>query len=267
MKENFWNYPLIRHHKIYERTRSFFAPLIETFNLSHFCYFFVTKEGYTACLSSRPDWIEFYLYNNLFLNNPFLKNPILIPEGFFFSRSIDDSIYHQTRGQAKDFGIEDTLVLTFKEKELLRGFSFGLSLNDRNYTLFANEVPLLKRFCQAFLKEAKKPLNELEPVDIKPFLGKSFNHQSNKFSLNPKERIALFNHLNLEIPKISNREKECLLLYLQGETGNSISETLNLSPRTVESYLVNLKNKLNCHNKTELIKKAQELQDYGLLLP
>ena len=65
----------------------------------------------------------------------------------------------------------------------------------------------------------------------------------------------------------SPREKEALNLYLQGETARSIAEKLHLSSRTVESYLENIKNKLNCYQKTELLKKAQELKDYGLLTP
>ncbi|MBS3903877.1 MAG: response regulator transcription factor [Simkania sp.] len=56
-------------------------------------------------------------------------------------------------------------------------------------------------------------------------------------------------------------------LYLQGETARSIGERLHLSSRTVESYLENIKNKLNCYQKTELLKRAQELQDYGFLSP
>jgi hypothetical protein len=123
MNKNFWNYPLHKHHIICDRTRSLFAPLVHTFDLSHFCYFFVTQEGYSACLSSRPDWMEFYLYNNLFLHNPFLKNPNLIPEGVFFTQSVTDLKYIKSKSHAKAFGIEDSLVLTFKNEKILRGFS------------------------------------------------------------------------------------------------------------------------------------------------
>lgn len=267
MNKNIWNYPLRKHHIVCDRTRALFAPLVHAFDLSHFCYFFVTKEGYSSCLSSRSDWLEFYLYNQLFLHNPFLKHPTLIPKGVFFTRSVTDPEYRKSKSHAKTFGIEDSLVLTFKDEEVLKGFSFGLNVHEKNYTLFANEMPLIKRFCSEFEKHAKKSLRELELVDIKPFLGPSFNQQNNAFSLSDKKRADLFHHLKLNFPKLSKREKECLTLYLQGETANSIAETLKLSHRTVGSYLENLKCKLNCNRNTELIKKAQELQDYGLLLP
>jgi DNA-binding CsgD family transcriptional regulator len=42
---------------------------------------------------------------------------------------------------------------------------------------------------------------------------------------------------------------------LQGKSGKEMALTLNLSARTVESYLENMKIKLVCRNKADLIIK------------
>lgn len=269
MVKNFWDYPLRKHHKLCDQTRSLINPLVDTFGISHFCYFFVTKEGHSACLSSHPAWVEFYLYNNLFLHNPFLKDPQLTPEGVFFTKSIKEAGYLESKRQAKTFGIEDSLVLTSKKEGRLQGFSFGLNSHEKNYTLFANELPLFKRFCNEFEQRAKRSLQELasEPIDIRTFLGKAFYRREDQFLLSEKKRADFLARLKLNAPYLSTREKECLLLYLKGETARSIAASLKLSHRTIESYLENIKYKLNCYQKTELLKKARELQDYGLLLP
>lgn len=235
--------------------------------MSHFSYFFVTKEGYSACLGTNPEWMEFYLYNDLFLHNPFLRNPCLIPEGVFFTQSIKEPGYLESKKYAKNFGIEDSLLLTFKNEEILQGFSFGLSKHDKNYTLFMKEVPLLKRFCKEFKKRAERSLQELEPVDVRQFIGDAFYKKQDWFSLDENKRKNLLVRLNFKVPDLSSREKEALSFYLEGETARSIAERLHLSSRTVESYLENIKNKLNCYKKTELLKRAKELQDYGLLSP
>jgi DNA-binding CsgD family transcriptional regulator len=40
---------------------------------------------------------------------------------------------------------------------------------------------------------------------------------------------------------------------------NEIAININLSRRTIESYIENLKDKLNCHSKSELFQKCLEL--------
>ena len=51
----------------------------------------------------------------------------------------------------------------------------------------------------------------------------------------------------------TKREAECMVLLLKGKTINSVASMLNLSPRTVEYYIKNMKSKLGCRTKFELI--------------
>lgn len=55
--------------------------------------------------------------------------------------------------------------------------------------------------------------------------------------------------------KITVREADCLLHFAKGKTICSTAKALNLSPRTVEYYLRNMKSKLKCYSKAELIEK------------
>ncbi len=246
MDKNFWDYPLQQHHQLSDQIRPLVTPLFDAFGISHFSYFFVTKEGYSACLGTNPEWMEFYLSNYLFLHNPFLRSPQFIPEGVFFTQSIKEPGYRESKTHAKNFGIEDSLLLTFKDKGVLQGFSFGLNKHDKNYTLFTNEIPLLKRFCKEFENRAERSLQKLEPIDVRQFIGNRFYKKLDWFLLEKNKRKNLLIKLNFKAPDLSSREKEALSLYLQGETARSIAEKLHLSSRTVESYLENIKNKLNC---------------------
>ena len=63
--------------------------------------------------------------------------------------------------------------------------------------------------------------------------------------------------------KLSNRELDCFKLLIRGMTTKQIAKSLLLSNRTVEQYLVSLKQKLNCNGRNELTAKAIEL---GLIL-
>jgi len=55
---------------------------------------------------------------------------------------------------------------------------------------------------------------------------------------------------------LTDREREVLKLVAEGYTAREIAELLVVSPKTVDWYKTSLMNKLNIHNKTDLIKFA-----------
>jgi DNA-binding CsgD family transcriptional regulator len=70
-----------------------------------------------------------------------------------------------------------------------------------------------------------------------------------------KLRANIISHNSLIKKKIlTKRQYECLDYLAQGMTTKGIAQQLNLSPRTVEFYFEGIKNKLNCHTRTNLIQ-------------
>ena len=55
---------------------------------------------------------------------------------------------------------------------------------------------------------------------------------------------------------LTDREREVLKLVVEGHTAREIADMLVISPKTVEWYKSNIMNKLNIHNRTDLIKFA-----------
>jgi len=58
---------------------------------------------------------------------------------------------------------------------------------------------------------------------------------------------------------LTTREKECLFYTLRGKTSKAVARALDISQKTVEFHIANLKNKFCCFSKTELIFKAIEM--------
>ncbi|MFC1958064.1 response regulator [Chloroflexota bacterium] len=56
--------------------------------------------------------------------------------------------------------------------------------------------------------------------------------------------------------QLTDREREVLKLTVEGHTAREIADMLVVSPKTVEWYKSSLMNKLNIHNKTDLIRFA-----------
>jgi len=76
-------------------------------------------------------------------------------------------------------------------------------------------------------------------------------------------RLLLEDYLNHDLRNekddpnaLSSREREVLQLIAEGKTSREIAEILNLSVKTVQSHRTNLMQKLDLHDRGELIKYA-----------
>ena len=58
--------------------------------------------------------------------------------------------------------------------------------------------------------------------------------------------------------RLSKRQSQCLYYVLRGKSAAAIAKILGLSPKTVEYYIDEIKNKMRCQNKSELIEKSIE---------
>lgn len=61
----------------------------------------------------------------------------------------------------------------------------------------------------------------------------------------------------------SKREAECMVHLLKGKSVRGVAKLLGLSPRTVEFYVVNMKNKVNCRTKFELVDLVMDSDFLG----
>jgi len=69
-------------------------------------------------------------------------------------------------------------------------------------------------------------------------------------------RIYLLNESINNNYNFTSREMECLFFLIRGKTSKEIAKILKISPRTVETYLENIKLKMKCSNKLQVIANA-----------
>lgn len=108
---------------------------------------------------------------------------------------------------------------------------------------------IIGTFGLSYLINETKPLTTLpEEMGLfcNPFITNRINELQKK--LNPKLAYGL-----------TQRQYDCLYFLVRGMTAKEIGKKLGLSPKTVEHYLDNIKIKLNCQKRSNLIEKALQM--------
>ncbi|MFT3741526.1 MAG: LuxR C-terminal-related transcriptional regulator [Gammaproteobacteria bacterium] len=104
-------------------------------------------------------------------------------------------------------------------------------------------------------------------IGIMVSMSEIYNSSTNEFlaQIKIRDSINIINKIQIPINyKLQNydkynfsaRESECLFYVLRGMTTKMIAEILNRSPRTVEKFILSIKNKMGCTYKTEVIEKS-----------
>ncbi|HIF9066340.1 TPA: PAS domain-containing protein [Photobacterium damselae] len=84
--------------------------------------------------------------------------------------------------------------------------------------------------------------------------------------LNPKEQASFNIDLHNSPIKLNTRESEVLFLLLYGKKPQYIAKVLNLSVKTIENYVLRLREKFNANTKGELLDLALD-HGYGSHIP
>lgn len=128
--------------------------------------------------------------------------------------------------------------LRLRSKKILGTFSFSFILEKDQSLLFSANLD--EEYTNSSFSEFLV-LNSKTPYDCK----------INKKDLSKKE----FQNINrsCNFSSLSKRELDCVRCLLLGKTMRETGEELFISPRTVETHLDNVKSKLGCHKKTDLM--------------
>lgn len=254
------------------KLKKFCAPLYSHFKVNHFWYHSISNEGLFTCLGSNAAWMEYYFSENLYLPNPYIRSPTNYSTGVQFIRKVDDHTYQESVNLGvKKFNLDQNLLFLKKTKLGIKGFGFA-SYGSRNEfeALCLNELSLLQLFIKRFEEEFELLIKQMEsrPVEIAKLVGPDFYQQQPGIRTPQISKHDFLSDLQLkEVTLLTQREKAVLYYASKGLSAAETAEQLFLSKRTIEHYLENIKNKLNCFSKVELIQTAQEFINLGYIVP
>jgi DNA-binding CsgD family transcriptional regulator len=157
-----------------------------------------------------------------------------------------------------DYNIWHGFQVTFRHNNYCEMFSFTFDKDsDDKSNFFIKNSNLLLEFIKFFKIEA------IDLIDEKQAALASFPEKFNTAFVEDDTKNKLLEQFtqnikikNMEgkIISLTKKESELIKLYIKNKTCKQIALTLNINPRTVETHIYNIKQKLCINFKTELIE-------------
>lgn len=144
------------------------------------------------------------------------------------------------------------------------GEFFCFAIEPNNLTLqtqMLNHLDLLKHFILYFKDHFETTIKQLMPykdqsIDLLKLLPDKQIHWTAEQQQAFLAQTSI-KHLVFDTVQFSSQQTRIIKHLLNFQTSVEIGSQLGLSPRTVEAYIEEIKNKLGCSNRAELLSKLE----------
>lgn len=265
-------YPLIKFYRTphSDKIHRICKPLEAYLGLDVFAYSHTSPCGGYYQFSNVPAESMLPWENQTFKDNFFLKHPAVYEAGAYLLNAVVEKKYSGVLKFMSKNGVNLHLRIVRKDKTGCHQFLFGTKRKEVPFNaLFFDDIAVLNSFCDYFLKESKsiRKNSDSYAFSMKELMGEDFfdSRHYTPASVAISTRDQFLSEISPDyrlMLALSKQEKKCLAEVLVGKTAAGIASSLNLSTRTVESYINNLKRKTDCSNKEELINKFINFQRY-----
>jgi DNA-binding CsgD family transcriptional regulator len=242
------------------------SPLFKRYGLNFFMCVRFFKDKSTYVVMTNPLW------GDVALRNKILLNPPLLPKSFktlsFFSLW-QNAVPHWIEHEMNQCGVYQPISYFHITERFCDFYTFGMDRKNKlGINAYLNELDALKSFCSSFNKEAKKIIQVAEDYKFIPpypsiplnetFLKKVMYQAKDSADIFSLKRIASLKFNK----KLSKQELNCLEIISYGKTAKECARILELSPKTVENYIYNMKTKLAVHRKSQLIEFYHSIKTF-----
>lgn len=264
-------------HDISNKIKKFSAPLEQHFGIDEFVYTYISNEGQYFAISNQPEASEFYFHQGLYKSNVLIRHPDNYFDGPLLPGYIPNKKHKNVMGERFGYYGNTELIIFKKTNKGVHKFLFNTKIHKNPLIgFYFKNLPFFQAFCKQFLKEWQSHHRIIEKytINISRLIGPDFYQIIDLDKSNPIQELhsqdtflkqigCLQKDFKLFKP-FSAQEKICLNLLSEGKTLKKVAEDMHLSYKTVEHYLENIKDKVNC-TKSELLDQIPALKLMGIL--
>ena len=239
------------------------AYILRKIGISHFNHDITFGNNKMAMLTDSKELFDLYYDKQLPVICTNESGRTLDP-GIYFVKSLAyeyNYIANIISVLDKKFNFHNSLIVIEHEEACQHMFTLSSPMSEHTFLhTILNKLDNIKNFIEFYklslreiIKEAKKPKNQITIVNSSDFERNSNNHPLALVNIKQKD-ILVLKHKDTKLNlTLSVKQSECLKLLLQSYSAKEIAKNMDLSYRTVEHYIENIRNKLNCRNIKELI--------------
>lgn len=223
------------------------SPFLKKHGLNYFQYARVFKDGSTTLLSNRHDFVMARVHKKRRVLSSVNKEQVDMQSySFLWNGNLPD----EDTNMAREHNIDNGLCFVERNLDSYSLIAFGAPVKEKKILdFYINKVGTLKNFILEFSEKAKDLISQSDKNRV--YLPKALQDVNQELLFWKKNKSIQFSNANISI-HLSYREFECLKFCAQGKTLAEIAAQLNLSVRTVETYLERTKNKVGLSKKSEL---------------
>lgn len=229
-------------------------PLQKYFDINFFGYIKAYKDSTNiVALTTSQTWAEWFTMNihNCHLGN-IAKQNIKIS---LWKNMPDQTIYNIMH---YDFNISHGIRFFYEYENHIELFSYATSRNNRSIlTWYLNNVDILEKFIVHFKHSGKDLIKLCEKKQLQFSENTSKNKESydgeNILINNKNEFLKEISNNTISIFCKDNQQMRCVKLLAEGLMIKEIANQLDLSPKTVEHYLSNVRKLVGAKNSKSLV--------------
>ena len=262
------------NYSIQGRLKELCHPLSYNFGISTFAYLRFLKNGKILHITNNHAWLSHYVSHNLFNDvNRYMYEINNIPNsgaGYYLRTGKISNNFNEV---LEKFGLWHGLSIYIRYPEYTEAWCFAtVSENHLIHDLYLNHINVLKHFILYFKSKGFDLLDHSDQSKLLITKTTSFELINEKpleekikdfFKKTKISSIVLGDSSKKN--SISPREAECINHLSNGKSVKEIAHLLGISPRTVETYIESLKNKVGYTMKNDLINHFNKLPDFTLL--
>lgn len=214
-------------------------PYFKQLGLDHLNYIHKDNSGDVTYLCSNQKWLSHYIKKSYPEIGAFEQNPQLSQYNYILWTGLDrnDPILIDSKEM---LGVEFGITLIKREEDGIGFYNLGTKSTDSSViNRYVNNLDHYENFILEFKEKAESILRAAKNL--------KFCIKSESAINEPKKQGYQFGNLYL-----TDREFECVKYLARGKTAEEICIILNISKRTVETHIKNIKRKMNCYNQFRL---------------
>ena len=173
--------------------------------------------------------------------------------------------------EAKYFNIDHGITMTDNDEHSCSFYQIGTTPEKAHLiNFYLNNYDILRVFIKYFKDRGAHLIEQAEKNRILANDSITQPHflEKNNIPFIENEKFDRFfkqiQYSAYRVEGLSSREMQLIQYLLKGYTAKQIANALQLSHRTVEFYIANIKTKLQCFTKAQLIQRLHELTEHSL---